>query len=49
MDPSPRTGIALGHLQGKFLAKGNFGLCKEMCKEIKLRRKWQGILLLGRK
>jgi hypothetical protein len=27
------------HLQGNFLAKGNFGTCREKCKEIKLTRK----------
>jgi hypothetical protein len=27
------------HLQGHFLAKGNFGTCREKCKEIKLTRK----------
>jgi hypothetical protein len=27
------------HLQGNFLAKGNFGTCREKCKELKLTRK----------
>jgi hypothetical protein len=30
-------------LQGNFLAKGNFGTCREKCKEIKLQPRPQGL------
>jgi hypothetical protein len=33
-------------LQGFFLAKGIFALCKDKCKEFKNRRNWQGKMTL---